>query len=85
MYDMLERLLKLRNYIDKAAKYNSALKIDENMWMDISAVVDVCEPFKAMMVKIQAPNVCVNDFFLSWKKTMLKLTKKKLPDGTARM
>mgnify|MGYP006965697051 CR=1 FL=1 len=44
--------MKPQNSIDEAAKYNAALKSAE-MWKNFTAMVDISEPYRAMMVKMQ--------------------------------
>lgn len=72
---MLDRLLRLKPFIQHLAMNIKELYIDVDVWNNISALKSCLEPCKKATTALQKADIHFADFHETWNKCLLSLQK----------
>lgn len=66
VFDMLERLLELRNFYQTIDDPDVHVLLNDELWVFMAEFVDVFKPIKIVTLELQSKQVTLGDFFKHW-------------------
>lgn len=67
-YNMLKRLLDLKEFCDQIADTNTDVYLSDNVWDGIKMICDALEPINDATIIIQRQDLTIGDFYGAWLK-----------------